>query len=357
MLPGDLFWQAHLHEHMPARGKADQPVPRRGGGRTTAQFVTSGEPGEHIGHDAGIVAAQREQHVVALDAHVDVVAELADRGVGRAHVGRPGLRLLQHVPAGVGGKPRHVAGDETAVPAAGQTVEIGQPVGDERHQVRRAPRIGLLQYRQRAVHLRLVGPGQRPFERGGQENGVHRWHLKLHAGAVILRRHREECGNIKLDVRRDDGSTDPLRGEGKRPDRLECAERHRQRARPFEGRAPVHGRRFMGRRFTGWLVHGHRRIHRLLSPSRSQAGDTNRGTGPGRHELRGYRHFRSTGTSTPARSAPCSCFWFGRDAVRDHVTNAGKSLWPGSQSGTMVHSRGGNFGEVCHGPSYSRDKE
>jgi hypothetical protein len=34
--------------------------------------------------------------------------------------------------------------------------------------------------------------------------------------------------------------------------------------------------------------------------------------------------------STPARSATSSCFWFERDAVRDHVTDAGKGLWPAS---------------------------
>ena len=123
-------------------------------------------------------------------------------------------------------------------PPAGQPVEIGQAVGDERHQVRRAPRIVLLEYAQRAVHFRPVGPGRRPFQRRGQENGVHRRQLELHVGAVILRRNREKGGNIKLDVGRDDGSADTHRGEREWPDRFECAERDGQRARPLEGGPP-----------------------------------------------------------------------------------------------------------------------
>ena len=211
VLPRDRLRQAHLHEHVPARGEPDQPVPGRGGDRTSSQLVAPGEPGEHVGQDARAVAAQREQDVVALDEHVDVVAELADLGVGRADVGRAGPRLLQHIPAGIGGQPRHVTGDQ----APGQPAEVGQPVGDERDQVGRAPRVDPLEYRQRAAHLRLVGPGRCPFQRRGQENGVHRRHLELHVGAVILRRHREKARNIKLDVGRDDGGADAHRSEKK----------------------------------------------------------------------------------------------------------------------------------------------
>jgi len=36
---------------------------------------------------------------------------------------------------------------------------------------------------------------------------------ETHAGAVILRRHCEECGNIKLDVRRDDGMGGMISGD------------------------------------------------------------------------------------------------------------------------------------------------
>jgi hypothetical protein len=93
----------------------------------------------------------------------------------------------------------------------------------------------------------------------------------------------------------------------------------------------------------GAPVHGRRRIHRLLSPSRSQAGVTNRGTGPERRDLRGYRHFRSTGTvRQPVRHlVPVS----GSDGTRSVTT----SLMPGKACGwsrngaPWCHSRGGNL--------------
>src|ERR1700736_2462888 len=54
--------------------------------------------------------------------------------------------LFKHVPAGVGDQPWHVARDKVPRPPAGEPAEIGQPVGDERDQMRRAPRVDLLEY-------------------------------------------------------------------------------------------------------------------------------------------------------------------------------------------------------------------
>src|SRR4029077_20315282 len=56
--------------------------------------------------------------------------------------------------------------------------------------------------------------------------------LELHADAVILR-HREECGNIKLDARRDDVSTDARCGAKKKAPPL------RVRRAPPPARPPV----------------------------------------------------------------------------------------------------------------------
>ena len=69
-------------------------------------------------------------------------------------------------------------------------------------------------------------------------------------GAVILR-HREECGNIKLDVRRDDGSTDALRGEGERPDASSAPSATASAPARLRAVRPFMGRLFMERRFTG----------------------------------------------------------------------------------------------------------
>jgi hypothetical protein len=78
----------------------------------------------------------------------------------------------------------------------------------------------------------------------------------LHAGAVILR-HREECGNIKLDVRRDDGSTDARCGAKEKdptassaPSATASAPARLRAVRLFTGRLFT-GRLFTGRLFTG----------------------------------------------------------------------------------------------------------
>jgi len=69
------------------------------------------------------------------------------------------------------------------------------------------------------------------------------------------------------------------------------------------------GRLFMGRRFTGALGNPPVIVTFAFASWRDEPGK-------GGMALGDARHFRSAGTSTPARSAPCSCFWFGRDAVR-----------------------------------------
>ena len=194
------------------------------------ELVTPAEPRDHIGKDARVVAAQREQHVIALDGHVDVVAQLADAWISRADIGRAGHCLFQHVPAGIRGKPRHVRRYERSRKAAGKPAEIRQSIGDKCEQRRRAPRIELLDHLYRAADRRLPLLRRGPVERRGKEDSVNRRHLEFHAASVGLRRHRKERGNVELGVGRASGGIRTLGKEGERTDSLEGSDSRDQRA-------------------------------------------------------------------------------------------------------------------------------
>ena len=187
--------------------KLISPLNVRRGHEVAVEVVAALQPQRDRGQVGQRVAAQLEQHVVALDHHVDVEAVLGAARDQRArpaddavdHVGGRGHRLDQHGTARVGERGRDLGCHQRRR----QPVEVRQAVGHREDQhAGRAGRVAVLDGVQRPVQdvllVRAGGTGQ--LRR--QEHRVDGRELERDVpGAVVDHEGRaDEVPQVELDV-------------------------------------------------------------------------------------------------------------------------------------------------------------
>ena len=191
----DLARHPRLAEHQPRLVESDEVSEARRRHVPSIDASAAPQPGRDVAQDAELVAAERHEHVVRLDAHRDVELELAHVGVLWRHVGRRDHRLLEREAIGIVEQVR----DEALRQSLGQPAEVLDAVRDEREDSRRREGVGILDRVQRVSELGTFVEGRRTQQPRRQEHRVRR--AEANVDPVDRPCRRQEVADVELDLR------------------------------------------------------------------------------------------------------------------------------------------------------------